>query len=90
LLRDPKVLLLDEPTTGMGPLEKYPLIEVMQQACAGRTAVLVDHDILWQSRFCEYILVLHDGKIIQTGTPQELRAHEGLFRNLYNEAAQQC
>jgi ABC-type multidrug transport system fused ATPase/permease subunit len=62
----------------------------MQQACAGRTAVLVDHDILWQSRFCEYILVLHDGKIIQTGTPQELRAHEGLFRNLYNEAAQQC
>jgi ATP-binding cassette, subfamily B, bacterial len=90
LLRDPKVLLLDEPTTGMGPLEKYPLIDVMQQACAGRTAVLVDHDILWQSQFCEYILVLHDGKIIQAGTPQELRDHEGLFRKLYNEAAQKC
>jgi ABC-type multidrug transport system fused ATPase/permease subunit len=89
LLRDPQVLLLDEPTTGMGPLEKNPLIEIMQQACAGRTSVLVDHDILWQSRFCEYILVLHDGKIIQAGTPQGLRAQEGLFRKLYNEAAQQ-
>jgi ABC-type multidrug transport system fused ATPase/permease subunit len=89
LLRDPKVLLLDEPTTGMGPLEKYPLIDVMQQACAGRTAVLVDHDIVWQSRFCEHILVLNDGKIIQAGTPQELRGQEGLFRKLYNEAAQQ-
>jgi ABC-type multidrug transport system fused ATPase/permease subunit len=88
LLRDPKVLFLDEPTTGMGPLEKYPLIDVMQQACAGRTAVLVDHDIIWQARFCEYILVLNDGKIIQEGTPQELRAQEGLFRKLYNEAGQ--
>jgi ABC-type multidrug transport system fused ATPase/permease subunit len=89
LLRDPRVLLLDEPTTGMGPLEKYPLIEVMQQACAGRTAILVDHDILWQSRFCEYVLVLHEGKIVQAGTPQELRAQEGLFQKLYREAAQQ-
>jgi ATP-binding cassette, subfamily B, bacterial len=89
LLRDPKVLLLDEPTTGMGPLEKYPLIDIMQQACAGRTSVLVDHDIVWQSRFCEYILVLHGGKIIQAGTPLELKAQEGLFRKLYNEAAQQ-
>ena len=88
LLRDPKILFLDEPTTGMGPLEKYPLIDVMQQACAGRTAVLVDHDIIWQARFCEYILVLNDGKIIQEGTPQELRAQEGLFRKLYNEAGQ--
>ena len=89
LLRDPKVLFLDEPTTGMGPLEKYPLIDVMQQACAGRTTVLVDHDIIWQSKFCEYILVLNDGKIVQSGTPQELRAQEGLFRRLYSEAAQE-
>jgi ABC-type multidrug transport system fused ATPase/permease subunit len=89
LLRDPKVLFLDEPTTGMGPLEKYPLIDVMQQACAGRTTVLVDHDIIWQSKFCEYILVLNEGKIVQTGTPQELRTQEGLFKRLYSEAAQE-
>lgn len=89
LLRDPQVLFLDEPTTGMGPLEKYPLIEVMQQACAGRTVVLVDHDIVWQSRFCEQIVVLQAGKVIQEGTPQELRAQDGLFQRLYTEASQQ-
>ena len=61
----------------------------MQQACAGRTTVLVDHDVIWQSKFCEYILVLNDGKIVQRGTPQELRAQEGLFRRLYSEAAQE-
>ncbi len=89
LLRNPKVLFLDEPTTGMGPLEKYPLIEVMQQACTGKTIVLVDHDIIWQSRFCEQILVLESGRVIQEGAPLELRAREGLFKRLYNEAAQQ-
>jgi ABC-type multidrug transport system fused ATPase/permease subunit len=61
----------------------------MRQACAGRTTVLVDHDIVWQSKFCDYILVLNDGKIIQAGTPQELRAQEGLFGRLYREAAQE-
>jgi ABC-type multidrug transport system fused ATPase/permease subunit len=89
LLRDPRILLLDEPTTGMGPLEKYPLIEVMQHACTGRTVFLVDHDIIWQSRFCDYVLVLQTGKIIQEGTPQELRLRDGLFRTLYHEASQQ-
>jgi ATP-binding cassette, subfamily B, bacterial len=88
LLRDPTFLFLDEPTTGMGPLEKYPLIDVMRKACHGKTVVLVDHDIVWQSRFCDHFLVLHEGKIIQKGTPQELRSQPGLFRELYLEASQ--
>jgi ATP-binding cassette subfamily B protein len=88
LLRDPTFLFLDEPSTGMGPLEKYPLIDVMRKACHGKTVVLVDHDIVWQSRFCDHFLVLHEGKIIQKGTPQELRSQPGLFRELYLEASQ--
>jgi ATP-binding cassette subfamily B protein len=88
LLRDPTFLFLDEPTTGMGPLEKYPLIDVMRKACHGKTVVLVDHDIVWQSRFCDHFLVLHEGKIIQRGSPQELRSQPGLFRELYLEASQ--
>jgi ABC-type branched-subunit amino acid transport system ATPase component len=72
----------------MGPLEKYPLIRVMRKACLGKTVVLVDHDIVWQSRFCDYFLVLHEGKIIQKGPPEELRCQPGLFRELYLEASQ--
>jgi ABC-type multidrug transport system fused ATPase/permease subunit len=88
LLRDPTFLFLDEPTTGMGPLEKYPLIDVMRKACFGKTVVLVDHDIVWQSRFCDHFLVLHQGKIIQHGSAEELRSQPGLFRELYLEASQ--
>lgn len=86
LLQEPTVLLLDEPTVGMGPLEKFPLIGTMRRACAGKTVVAVDHDIVWQVRFCDQFLVLDEGKIVQQGTGEELLARPGLFQELYEEA----
>lgn len=88
LLLDPTVLLLDEPTVGMGPLEKSPLIETMRKACSGKTVIVVDHDIVWQVRFCDHFLVLDGGKIVQQGTSEELLDRPGLFRELYDEATQ--
>lgn len=87
LLRKPSVLFLDEPTTGMGPMEKFPLIETMRRSLAGKTVVVVDHDIVWQSRFCDHFHVLNDGRIIQSGTAAELLAQDGLFKELYDEAS---
>jgi ABC-type transport system involved in cytochrome bd biosynthesis fused ATPase/permease subunit len=89
LLRKPTVLLLDESTTGMGPKEKFPLIHTMRQACKGETVLVVDHDIVWQTRFCDYFLVLSDGKITQQGTSEELLAGPGLFKELYGAASEQ-
>lgn len=82
LLQAPSILLLDEPTTGMGPLEKFPLAEQLRRVCQGRTVVSVEHDIVWQTRFCDYFLVLDRGKIVQEGTADQLMANEGLFREL--------
>jgi ABC-type multidrug transport system fused ATPase/permease subunit len=88
LLRNPTFLLLDEPTTGMDPHDKYPLIPIMREACKGKTALVVDHDIVWQSRFCDYFVVLDQGKIVQQGTARQLIAERGLFRDLYKESCQ--
>lgn len=90
LLRRPSVLFLDEPTTGMGPMEKFPLIDTMRRSLEGKTVVVVDHDIVWQSKFCDYFHVLNEGKIIQSGTAEELLAQPGLFRDLYDEACGGC
>ncbi len=87
LLRKPSVLFLDEPTTGMGPMEKFPLIDTMRRSLEGKTVVVVDHDIVWQSRFCDNFHVLNDGRIIQSGTAAELLAQDGLFKELYDEAS---
>jgi ABC-type multidrug transport system fused ATPase/permease subunit len=60
----------------------------MRQACAGKTALVVDHDIVWQSRFCDYFVVLDEGKIVAEGTAHQLIAERGLFRDLYRESCQ--
>ncbi|MBV9491706.1 MAG: ABC transporter ATP-binding protein [Verrucomicrobia bacterium] len=88
LLRRPTILLLDEPTTGVDPNEKYALVPLMKRACAGRTVVVVDHDIVWLSKFCDRLAVLDGGLIVQQGTPAELVSQPGLFRDLYLEATQ--
>jgi ATP-binding cassette subfamily B protein len=89
LLREPVVLLLDEPTTGMGPKEKFPLIPTMRDACQGETVLVVDHDIFWQTRFCDYFVVLSDGKIVQQGTSKQLLGRAGLFKELYDAVSEQ-
>jgi len=88
LLREPTFLFLDEPTTGMDPLEKFPMIDKMRAALDGKTVVVVDHDIIWQSRFCDQFIVLNDGRIVQEGSRSELLSVPGLFKELYEEASQ--
>jgi ABC-type multidrug transport system fused ATPase/permease subunit len=87
LLQQPSVVLFDEPTVGMGPLEKAPLINVMREACAGKTVISVDHDILWQMGFCDRFITLDNGRITQDGTGPELLEQPGLFQELYRTAS---
>ena len=82
ILRDPKILLLDEPTTNMSNDEKYQLIPMMREACAGRTVIVVDHDISWLIGFSDHFIVLDNGRVTQQGTADQLLAQEGLLREL--------
>jgi ABC-type multidrug transport system fused ATPase/permease subunit len=84
LLRKPSILFLDEPTTGIDPEDKYSLLQVMRQVCAGKTVLVVDHDIVgWQIPFCDRFIVLDRGKIVQAGVAAELLSAPGLFRDLF-------
>ena len=84
LLRKPAILFLDEPTTGIDPEDKYSLLQVMKEVCAGKTVLVVDHDIVgWQIPFCDQFIVLDRGKIVQTGAAAELLSGPGLFRDLF-------
>jgi ATP-binding cassette subfamily B protein len=84
LLRRPSFLFLDEPTTGIDPEDKYSLLQVMRQVCAGKTVLVVDHDIVgWQIPFCDRFIVLDQGKIVQNGTAVELLSAPGLFHDLF-------
>jgi ABC-type multidrug transport system fused ATPase/permease subunit len=84
LLRNPSILFLDEPTVGMDNREKFSMLEIIKQALKGHTVMVVDHDLRWLVPFCNYFVVLDDGKIAEQGTSEELLARRGLFHELYH------
>lgn len=77
LASDPKLLLLDEPAAGMNPQETKELMELI--AFIRRefklTILLIEHDMKLVMGICERIMVLNYGRIIATGTPDEIRAN---------------
>lgn len=72
----PRVLLLDEPFTGMTASEKGRLVDMLRQIRRdGTTIVLVEHDMRTVMRLCEVITVLNFGKVLTEGTPEQVKRH---------------
>ncbi len=71
----PKVLLLDEPMAGMGRKESAALIATLQSLKADYPLLLVEHDMDAVFALADRVSVLVYGKIIATGTPEEIRSN---------------
>lgn len=78
LATDPQLLLLDEPTAGMNPLETRDIGEtILQLRDEDNLAVLViEHDMSLINQVCDGVYVLNFGQIIAQGTPAEIRTDE--------------
>jgi ABC-type multidrug transport system fused ATPase/permease subunit len=57
---------------------------MIRQAAKNHTVMVVDHDLRWLLPFCDYFIVLNDGKIAERGSGDELLAKRGLFYDLYH------
>ncbi len=76
LSTDPKVLLLDEPSSGLDKRETEALGRLFTSLAAeGRAVVVVEHDTNLVLRVCGTVHVLDFGKVIATGTPDEIRSN---------------
>jgi ABC-type branched-subunit amino acid transport system ATPase component len=73
LARRPRVLLLDEPTAGMSPAETARITELIASLDRSLTLVIVEHDMDVVFRLAERITVLHEGRVIAEGTPEQVR-----------------
>lgn len=73
----PKVLLLDEPTAGMSPAETTATANLIvnEMRARGITVVLSEHDMDVVFGISHRVTVLHQGRVIADGTPDEIRAH---------------
>jgi branched-chain amino acid transport system ATP-binding protein len=78
LASEPKLLLLDEPTTGMNPVETQELMDRIRMLRdeLGVTMILVEHDMKAVMGNCERITVMHFGKKIAEGSPEEVSQNE--------------
>ncbi|MFN7685262.1 MAG: ABC transporter ATP-binding protein [Oligoflexia bacterium] len=86
IIREPEILLYDEPTTGLDPLTRVTvdeLIETLKRELQ-LTSLVISHDIPSALRLADQIAFLHDGKFAFWGTPQEFKEtrHEVIRRFL--------
>jgi len=86
LIRQPEVLLLDEPTESLGAQDINRLVTVIRDYAQGenpRTCFVISHQLNFIASVADRIIVLNEGKVVDTGTHDELLAREGLYKTLY-------
>lgn len=78
LLLEPKILLLDDPTTAVDPQTEHEVLEAMDAAIEGRTTLIVANRLSTLRR-ADWILVLEDGRIVERGTHAQLMNLKGVY-----------
>jgi ABC-type branched-subunit amino acid transport system ATPase component len=80
LLTDPEMLLLDEPFAGVNPtLEERLLEHIHELRNEGYTFLIVEHDMDLIMQNCEQVIVMHQGRILTEGTPEDVRNNEDVI-----------
>ena len=85
--KDAPFIILDEPTAALDPLAEAEIYENFNELIAGKTAIYISHRMS-SCKFCNRIVVLADGKIVEEGTHQKLLAENGQYASLFNAQAE--
>jgi branched-chain amino acid transport system ATP-binding protein len=85
----PKLLFLDEPTSGVSTREKAPIMDIVTSIVRSGniTAVVIEHDMDIVFRYSDRIVAMHQGAILADGTPEEIRHNEQVAVTLLGTGA---
>jgi ABC-type multidrug transport system fused ATPase/permease subunit len=83
ILTDPRILILDEATSNVDSMTESLIQDALRHLLQGRTAVVIAHR-LSTIRNADHICVVQDGQIVEQGKHEELLAHNGVYKALYN------
>lgn len=73
ILREPKLLFMDEPTSALDPAMTSEIHRLIQeQRAKGATIFLTTHNMEEAEKLCDHVALIHEGKIVEYGTPKEL------------------
>jgi energy-coupling factor transporter ATP-binding protein EcfA2 len=96
LVMEPKVLVLDEPTSQLDPVGSREVFEVIKaMSDRGMTVLMVEHKMEWIAQFADRVVALFDGKMLLEGSPDEvltsvLLVERGFGLSRYTEAAREA
>ena len=87
LYKNAPIVVLDEPTAALDPISEYEVYKNFDKLVHGKTAIYISHR-LSSCRFCDRIIVLENGLVVEEGSHEELMENEkGLYFNMYNVQA---
>ncbi len=78
LILDPMMIMYDEPFTGQDPISMGVLLELIKtvNSALGITSIIVSHDLLESMSISDYVVIISDGRVVEAGSPDALRASE--------------
>jgi ATP-binding cassette subfamily B protein len=82
LYRVRDIVVLDEPTAAIDPIEETVLYKKFAEISRGKTAIMITHRI-GSARIANRIIVMEKGKIVETGTHEQLMEHNGYYRTMF-------
>lgn len=87
LYRDSDIVVLDEPTASIDPIEETNVYKEFTALAKGKTAVIVTHR-MGAARIAGRIIVMKEGEIVESGTHSELMHKNGVYADMFNAQAQ--
>ncbi|WP_242039841.1 hypothetical protein [Anabaena sphaerica] len=85
-LSSAELLILDEPTSALDPKTEHEIYQLLRTIAANKMAVVISHRLAL-SKLADRIIVLENGKIIETGSHEELIARGGQYHLMFNRQA---
>lgn len=77
MIHNPEILILDEPTSGLDPNQIVEIRELIREIGRDRTVILSTHNLPEVTAVCNRVLIVHRGRIVADGSPQEIRTRHG-------------
>ena len=83
MYKDGPMLILDEPTSALDPIAESHIYEEYNHMASSKTAVFISHRLA-STKFCDRILFLDGGKIVEEGSHDQLMNNGGKYREIFD------
>lgn len=85
LLHDPEVIILDEPTEGLDPVQREEIRGLIKQLSKDKTILLSTHVLQEVKAMCDSVIVINNGKLVTSGHPNDLSTQKGVVAQIEGE-----